>query len=362
MVLEGAGSPGEVNLKAHDIVNMKMARQAGAQSLLIGDIDRGGVYASFIGHVEVMDDWERNLLAGFVVNRFRGDAGLLGDAHAYVRARTGLPVLGVVPYLDDLGLPQEDSVSFKAGLFASKRPANEHVEVVLIDLPHISNFTDVEPLLMEEDVHLRIVRAPADLGRPDAILLPGSKNVPADLAFVRTSGLDKAIAQAAQQGVEVVGICGGFQILGRTIVDPHGLEGEPGARCQGLGLLDLETELVLEKTLTLRTGRHVASGKMVRGYEIHHGVSQGQGEPVLRFDDGSGCGAARGDRVWGSYLHGIFDADPFRRWWLNRLRTRKGLQPLSDGISYDLEPALDRLADHLRQSLDLDAIYSLIGL
>jgi adenosylcobyric acid synthase len=362
MILEGAGSPGEVNLKAHDIVNMKMARQAGARAVLVGDIDRGGVYASFIGHVEVMDGWERDLLAGFLVNRFRGDASLLEDAHAYVRARTGLPVLGVVPYLSDLGLPQEDSVSFKAGLFASRRPEHAHVEVALIDLPHISNFTDVEPFLIEEDVHLRIVGGPDDLGRPDAIILPGSKNVPADLAFLHDSGLAGAICQAARTGVELVGICGGFQMLGRSVHDPHGLEAGPDATCVGLGLLDLRTELALDKTLTARQGVHLASGSPVHGYEIHHGLSQGRGEPVLEFTDGGSCGTRAGEDIWGCYLHGILDSDPFRRWWINRLRRKKGLNPKKVGASYDLEPALDRLANHLRASLDLDSLYALLGL
>jgi adenosylcobyric acid synthase len=362
MILEGAGSPGEVNLKSHDIVNTKMARHAGARTILVGDIDRGGVYASFIGHLDVMENWERDLLAGFLVNRFRGDENLLADAHAYLLGRTGLPVLGVVPYLADLGLPQEDSVGFKAGLFASRRPEHAHVEVVLIDLPHISNFTDVEPLLVEEDVHLRIVGSTDDLGRPDAIILPGSKNVPADLTFLHDSGLARAICRAARTGVELVGICGGFQMLGRSVHDPHGLEAGAGATCTGLGLLDLRTELARDKTLTARKGVHVASGCPVHGYEIHHGLSQGKGEPVLEFTDGGSCGIRTGENIWGCYLHGILDSDPFRRWWINRLRQKKGLVPAHAGASYDLEPAFDRLADHLRASIDLDSLYALLEL
>ncbi|MCI5159078.1 MAG: cobyric acid synthase, partial [Candidatus Electrothrix sp. AUS1_2] len=174
IILEGAGSPGEVNLKSHDIVNMRMAQYSRSPALLVGDIDRGGVYASFIGHVEVMAPWERKLLAGFMVNRFRGDASLLADAHDFVAQRTGKPVLGVVPWLNNLGLPQEDSVSFKAGLYDSAEPAGEHVEIVLIDLPHISNFTDLEPLLEEKDVWLRTVRRADALSEPDCLILPGS--------------------------------------------------------------------------------------------------------------------------------------------------------------------------------------------
>ncbi len=363
MLLEGAGSPGEVNLKSHDIVNMHMARYAGAAALLVGDIDRGGVYASFIGHLAVMESWERALLAGFVVNRFRGDERLLADAHDYLLARTGKQVYGVIPHISDLGLPQEDSVGFKAGLFTSSRPKGVHVDVVLIDLAHISNFTDIEPLLVEDDVHVRIVSNVREFGNPDAVILPGSKNVAADLTFLRKSGLDQAICRAAENGREIVGICGGFQILGRNLTDPHGLETSSGSSCPGLGLLAMDTELAAEKTLTRKQGFHIQSGCSVHGYEIHHGISVGEGALVLRFDDGSTCGLANGERIWGSYLHGIFDADGFRRWWINRLRQRRGYEELQgQGAVYDLEPALDRLADLVRAHLDMDGVYQLLGL
>jgi cobyric acid synthase CobQ/L-threonine-O-3-phosphate decarboxylase len=363
MLLEGAGSPGEVNLKSHDIVNTKMARYAGAKALLVGDIDRGGVYASFIGHVEVMEPWERDLLAGFVVNRFRGDASLLDDAHKYVSIHTGKPVLGVIPYMHDLGLPQEDSVGFKAGLFAGSRPEVAHVEVVLIDLPHISNFTDIEPLLAEPDVFVRIVDRPENFGHPAAIILPGSKNVAADLDFIRKNGLDKSIVRAAETGVEIVGICGGFQMLGHRVNDPHGLESGPGSSCRGLGLLDMITELARAKTLTRKKGRHLPSGCPVHGYEIHHGISACASEFLLAFDDGTGCGYATAEGHWGSYLHGIFDSDAFRRWWIDRLRRKIGLKPHTGmGAVYDLEPALDRLADKVRDHLDMDVIYQLLSL
>ena len=364
VILEGAGSPGEVNLKSHDIVNMRMARHAGAPSLLVGDIDRGGIYASFIGHWEVMAPWEQELLAGFVVNRFRGDASLLANAHDYLRQRTGLPTLGVVPFLQDLGLPQEDSVSFKAGLYESRRPDIPHVEIACIDLPHISNFTDIEPFLGEPDVYVRIVRTAADLGRPDAIILPGSKNVLADLAALRHQGLDDAIIALAGQGCEIVGICGGFQMLGHTLADPLGLEGTAGSLDRGLGILDMATELAADKTLVRRSGIHLPSGCPVHGYEIHHGVSKGGRGGLIRFDDGATCGLEeRGGLVWGSYLHGIFDSDPFRRWFIDRLRRRKGLGRFQgQGAVYDLEPALDRLAEVVRHSLDIDAIRALLCL
>ncbi len=364
MILEGAGSPGEVNLKAHDIVNMRMAQHAQAPALLVGDIDRGGVYASFVGHVEVMAPWERRLLAGFIVNRFRGDASLLADAHRFLEQRTGKPVFGVVPHLADLGLPQEDSVSFKAGVYNRPQPAEAHVIIALIDLPHISNFTDLEPLLAEPDVWLRTVHKIDELGQPDCVILPGSKNVPADLAWLKQSGLDAAVRRLATAGAEVIGICGGFQMLGHTVSDPHGLEGEAGSLSSGLGLLDLSTELAADKTLIRRQGTHLPSGLPVRGYEIHHGRSDSKAAPLLTFTDGATCGcAASSGSIWGSYLHGIFDSDPFRRRLLNRLRQRKGLAALDGaGAQYDIEPALDRLADVLRQQLDMQEIHRLLGL
>lgn len=363
ILLEGAGSPGEVNLKRHDIVNMGMARHAQAPVLLVGDIDRGGVYASFVGTMEVLNQWERALVAGFVVNRFRGQASLLQSAHDYVLAHTGREVLGVVPYLKDLGLPEEDSVSFKDGLFRGERPTGEHVEIVVIGLPHISNFTDIEPLAAEPDVHLRVVERAEQLGRPQAIILPGSKNVIHDQMALVSSGLAAAIRQRALEGCEIVGICGGYQILGTTIEDPLAIESDQGA-CNGLGLLAMTTVLAADKRLTRQQGVHGASGLPVYGYEIHHGRTRSDLPPVLFFDDGGSCGAGdAGGRVWGSYLHGIFDSDPFRRWFVNRLRQGKGLTPLS-GIPapYDLEPAFDRLAAIVRESVDMNRIHRLLGL
>ena len=362
LLLEGAGSPGEVNLKSHDIVNTRMAEYAEAHALLVGDIDRGGVYASFIGHFEVMEPWERELTSGFLVNRFRGDSSLLGDAHEYITSHTGKPVVGVVPYLANLGLPQEDSVSFKAGVFAGHKPKGEYVEVAIIDLPHISNFTDIEPFFAEPDVYLRIVGDKEQLGKPDAIILPGSKNVPADLAFLHQSGLGEAVIVAAGQGAEIVGICGGYQMLGRQVCDPHRVESEAGKVFTGLGLLEMETVLDADKTLQCKIGRHLLSGCPVQGYEIHHGISKSDGQPVLRFDDGTVCGHAAGEKRWGSYLHGIFDNDVFRRWWLNRLRRRIALEPLEIGAVYNLEPAFDRLAETVREHIDLKFIYQLLGL
>ncbi len=365
MVLEGAGSPAEVNLKANDIVNMNMARYAGAPVLLVGDIDRGGVFASFVGTMEVLSEAERALVAGFVINRFRGDASLLGDALAYIRFHTNKPVLGTVPYLPNLGLPEEDSVGFKQGLLPCGAKDSQRLDIAVLDLPHISNFTDLDPLGLEPDVGLRIVRSVAELGQPDALILPGSKNTLADLAWLQQTGLATAIPELAQAGqAEIVGICGGFQLLGQQISDPHAVESAAGGQ-QGLGLLEIATVMAQEKTTRQTRCRHLPSGCLLSGYEIHHGITSGEPlQPLITSPDGNLLGSANASGiVWGSYLHGLFDADPFRRWWLDRLRQRKGWQ--SDGLirsCYDLEPALDRLADCVRGSLDMREIYRLLRL
>lgn len=364
IVLEGAGSPGEVNLKSHDIVNMRMARHAEAPVLLVGDIDRGGVYASFIGHMEVMEQWERQLVAGFVVNRFRGNSDLLHDAHAYVKEYTGKEVLGVIPYLHQHGIPEEDSVSFKEGLFQGELPTQAHIEIAVINLPHISNFTDLEPFIGEPDVYLRVVSSVAEIGAPDVLILPGSKNVMADLCHLRRSGFLDAVRQLAESGCQIVGICGGYQMLGKTIADPHGIESNQ-EQIEGLALLDMKTTMERDKTLTLKKGVHLGSRQAVQGYEIHHGQSAASTVPVLfSYADGSSCGTASAtQKVWGSYLHGVFDADLFRRWFINSVREDKGLPALDGpGCSYDLEPAFDRLADTVRRELDMDAVYKLMGL
>ncbi len=365
IVMEGAGSPAEINLKHHDIVNMKMADHAGAPVLLIGDIDRGGVFASLIGTWELMSNWEQKLLVGFIINRFRGDETLLDPAIKYIQNRTGLRFYGLVPYLHDLGLSEEDSVSFKSGDFNGAPLRKDNIEIAVIDLPHISNFTDFDPLKIEPDVHLRIVRSTKDLGHPDAIILPGSKNVISDLRYLRQSGLEEKIMDLAVEGrIEVVGICGGFQMLGQRIEDPYGVESHERA-IQALNLMPVSTFMARQKTLVYTEGIHLPSGLEVRGYEIHHGQTDGTALiPMIQRKDGEVIGvSAEGGRIWGTYLHGVFDADEFRRWFIDRLRIKHNLPAIGKVcVVYDLEPALERLADVVRKSLKIEEIYKLIGL
>ena len=361
MILEGAGSPGEVNLKKHDIVNMKMADYAEAPVLLVGDIDRGGVYASFVGTMEVLAEWERKLVCGFLVNKFRGDQSLLASAHEYVKQHTGKDVLGVIPYFESLGLPEEDSVSFKLGGFTRQKPDVEHVVVGVINLPHISNFTDFEPFLEEPDVHLQIINHADELCACDAIILPGSKNVIGDLAYLKNNDLFEGIRKFAESGKTIVGICGGYQILGASVADNYAVESEEKLS-EGLGLLKISTEMAQKKTLTRKSGYHRPSKKQVCGYEIHHGITKGEVETIFFFNDSSSCGSSsNNNKIWGAYLHGMFDMDEFRRWFIDDLRKRKGYQAVGEVLyHYDLEKELDSIAKIVRENLDMENLYNLI--
>jgi adenosylcobyric acid synthase len=365
IVLEGAGSPAEVNLKHHDIVNMHMAAFAGSPVLLVGDIDRGGVFASFVGTMEVLDQWERALVKGFLINRFRGEETLLNDAIDYTLQHTGLPTLGIIPYLHALGLPEEDSVTFKACTREDRQYGKDTVEIAVIDLPHISNFTDLDALKSEPDVHVKIIRKVEDLQKPVAIILPGSKNVIADLEYLRGCGLARRIIGMAQEGkTEVIGICGGFQILGDEIADPLGIE-TSCKTVKGLFLMPITTELLPDKTLRAVTARHIDSGHGLRGYEIHHGRTNGYClSPAIVREDGEVIGSrSENGLIWGTYLHGVFDADDFRRWFIDRLRIRNAMPPIGRVVApYDLEPALDRLADVVRDHVNIKEIYRLMGL
>jgi len=362
MVIEGAGSPGEVNLKRHDIVNMRMAEYANAKVVIVGDIDRGGVFASFVGIMETLAEWERRLTAGFIVNKFRGDKSLLDDALDYTLRHTGRPTYGVVPYIHELGLPEEDRAAVHSfgGTWNGAK-----VRVAVARLRHVSNFTDFDPLMMEPDVEVKAVTRPEELEGADVVVIPGSKNVIGDLAVLKQSGLfDKIKTMAAHGATPVVGICGGFQMLGERIRDPHRIESNEG-EAVGLGLLGVETELLPEKTLKRASGTHVESGLSVSGYEIHHGVTKGEGvRPSVLGDDGSLLGAASADgRAWGTYLHGVFNDDRFRRWFIDRLRVAKGEAPLGEPrIRYDMDASLDRLADVVRRNMDIGALYKLMNL
>ena len=370
MVLEGAGSPGEINLKEHDVVNMRMAEHARASVLLVGDIDRGGVYASFLGTWMTFTDAERRLLTGYIVNRFRGDASLLGPAHDYMLAHTGVPVLGTIPYIRDLNIPEEDMAGFSWGHTDCGEKKAGTLDIAVVMLRHVSNYTDFAPLAAEPDVRLRPVRHAEEWGDPDVVMLPGSKSVVPDLDDLRRSGLADNILGHAERGKWIFGICGGLQILGRAILDPHGIE-SAAPEVPGLGLMDLRSTFAADKTLVRVARAETPLGVPSGGYEIHHGLTDHGPSALplfLRADRAYPseaeriCGYVSGRR-WATYLHGVFDDDAFRRAWLDHVRADIGLAPQGRQLAaYDLEKALDRLADIVREHSDMETIYQSMGL
>ena len=369
MVLEGAGSPGEVNLKSHDIVNMRMAAHAHSPVLLVGDIDRGGVYASFLGTWLTFTPPERQLLAGYLVNRFRGDASLLADAHTYMLEHTGVPVLGTIPYIHDLNIPEEDMAGFPWGRkLREKGP--DTLDVAVVMLHHVSNFTDFLPLAAEPDIAFRTIRTAEEWGEPDLIVLPGSKSVAADLAELQRSGLAEKILAHGRADKWILGICGGLQILGRSIIDPAGIE-SASRETPGLGLLDLASTFAEDKTLVRIARAETPLGVPTHGYEIHHAhTANGPSARPLFLRCGEhwqteaerACGYVCGRR-WTTYLHGMFDDDTFRRAFIDHVREDLGL-PRKGAIlaHYDIDAAIDRLADTVRENTDMDAIYNIMGL
>lgn len=381
IVIEGAGSPVEINLKPRDIANMKIAKMANAPVLLVADIDRGGAIASIVGTLELLEPDEREMVAGIIINKFRGDIDLLRPALDFIEAKTGKPVLGVVPYFRDFSIPDEDSVALEERKYRALKETDDKLDIVVIRLPHISNFTDFDALTFEIDVNLRYVDNPEDLGTPDLIIIPGSKNTIGDMNYLLTSGLAKAIQEAHDLGVPVIGICGGYQILGQWIHDPLHTESLLDS-VQGLGLLPIETYFQPEK-ITTQVEAEVCGpgfflapcqGQKVVGYEIHMGrtVLKDNIAPafLLKSRGGKECAEYDGavnekGNVWGTYIHGIFDNDAFRRHILNVLRCQKGWQPLAESTAHyamQLERDFDKLAEVVRSSLRMDLLYQIMGL
>ncbi|MCE3248824.1 MAG: cobyric acid synthase CobQ [Geminicoccaceae bacterium] len=356
VLVEGAGSPAEVNLRRGDIANMGFAQAVDLPVVLVGDIERGGVIAALVGTFELLEADERVLLKGYIVNKFRGDPALLEGAHPVIRARAGMRCFGVVPWFEGARLlPAEDILGLEERVGPGAAGA---IRIAVPRLPRLANFDDLDPLAAEPDVSLEIVPPGAALpGDADLVVLPGSKATFADLAALRAEGWDVDLAAHVRRGGAVLGICGGLQMLGRSLADPLGIEGRPAAAA-GLGLLDLETTLRSVKRLALVAGREVASGEEVRGYEMHVGATGGPGlvRPMLELG-GRPDGAVSADgRIMGCYLHGLFAADGFRHAFLARLRARA-----VSGVAYEaqVEGALDALADHLEGSLDLDGLLAL---
>jgi adenosylcobyric acid synthase len=357
MLVEGAGSASEINLRKHDIANMGFARAADAPVVLVGDIDRGGVIASLVGTRAVLNPDDASMICGFIVNRMRGDASLFADGMQLIARMTGWPALGLVPHLEAVNrLPAEDSLWLSDRIHKRRAGARLHIAVPL--LPFIANFDDLDPLRAEHDVDLQFVArgTPLPLGC-DLIILPGSKATIADLTTLRAEGWDVDLAAFVRAGGRVLGLCGGYQMLGRSVADPEGTEGSPGA-VSGLGLLEVDTVLKGDKRLARVSGTLIASGARFVGYEMHIGRTHGPAteRPLARFDDQRSDGAVSADgRVCGTYVHGLFVSDECRASWLASL----GGSPTIRSHEASVESTLDALASHLEEHVDVVRLLSL---
>ena len=350
ILVEGAGSAAEVNLRGNDIANMGFARAAKCPVILVGDIDRGGVIASLVGTHTVLCDEDRAMIRGFLINKFRGDASLFASGAAEIETRTGWKNLGLIPYNHGLSLlPQEDSMAIK------KQPSTQQpssVHIVILTTPQIANFDDLDPLKNEPGVKLTWLNAgqalPADA---TLVILAGSKSTISDLEFIRAQGWDIDLKAHYRRGGHVLGICGGYQMLGRALSDPNGLDGAP-ASVEGLRLLDITTQFSSEKTVTPWSGSY--NGMNVAGYEIHTGISDGEDRkrPVFSGNEGA---RSSDDRVWGTYVHGLFANDQFRKSYLSRL----GLKPSNYAYNAHMQQILDEWADILESAVSIETMLAL---
>lgn len=367
IILEGAGSPAEINLNERDIVNMGMARLVDAPVILVADIDKGGVFASIYGTIELMPEEDRKRIKGVLINKFRGDVALLQSGIDMIEELTQVPVLGVVPYAD-IDIDSEDSVA----LSSKGRSFNQEkdLDVAIITLKRISNFTDFHSLEIQPDVSVRYVMPGDEIGNPDLLILPGSKNTIEDMQVLQDSGIVDQIRQCADQGIRIFGICGGFQLLGKKISDPNHVESELD-EIEGLGLLDIATQMQGTKRTTQVQAEH--EGQILEGYEIHMGETEisdsltpfsriilQNGEETSRYD-----GAVSPDkRIQGTYLHGVFDNSQWTRDYLNQIRIEKGLEPITDQ-AIDLKEfkdlQYDKLAAIIRDAVDMKKIYQIMN-
>ena len=367
IILEGAGSPAEINLNERDIVNMGMARLVDAPVILVADIDKGGVFASIYGTIELMPEEDRKRIKGVLINKFRGDVALLQSGIDMIEELTQVPVLGVVPYAD-IDIDSEDSVALgnKGRTFNQEKD----LDVAIITLKRISNFTDFHSLEIQPDVSVRYVMPGDAIGNPDLLILPGSKNTIEDMQVLQDSGIVDQIRQCADQGIRIFGICGGFQLLGKKISDPNHVESELD-EIEGLGLLDIATQMQGTKRTTQVQAEH--EGQILEGYEIHMGETEisdsltpfsriilQNGEETSRYD-----GAVSPDkRIQGTYLHGVFDNSQWTRDYLNQIRIEKGLEPVTDQVM-DLKEfkdlQYDKLAAVIRDSVDMKKIYQIMN-
>lgn len=381
IVMEGAGSPAEINLMNEDIVNIRAAKHAKAPAILVGDIDKGGVFASLYGTVKLLGR-DAARIKGLVINKFRGDMSILEPGLKMINELTKKPVLGVLPYIHEIGLPEEDGLALNQRTDIRRqsiedRIGRQHViKIVVVRLRYISNFTDFDALALEPDVNLIYSTNPSDIESADILIIPGSKNTVADLRILKDTGLERSIIRAHEKGVQVIGICGGYQMLGKRLLDPDSIENNQ-KEIDGIGLLDIVTTFSRKKT-TRQVDALLCDNSIVRsnsaedilhlrGYEIHMGASSGRtglfSITPLGSTDKIRDGALN-HNCWGTYIHGIFDNDQFRRSMLNKVRASKQLAPIASGINCAAirDAAISRLADRVKESIDMDYIKMLVKL
>ncbi|WP_294704858.1 cobyric acid synthase [uncultured Fusobacterium sp.] len=362
-VIEGAGSPVEINIKGEDIANMKMAEMADAPVILVADIDRGGVFASIYGTIMLMPPEERARVKGVIINKFRGDVNILKPGLKEIEDLTGVPVIGVMPY-SNIDIEDEDSVTERFKKLQGKKGIN----ISVIKLRHISNFTDIDALRIVEDVNIKYITSVDEMGDEDIIVIPGTKNTIDDLKEIKDNGIATEIIKASKNGKVVIGICGGFQMMGEKIKDPYGIESEI-KEIPGLGLLELETIMEKEKNTLQYEGElkdcfgilEGLDGEKVKGYEIHQGVTLGDEKKVTK--DERVVAVAKGDNIFATYLHGIFDNEKVTRTILNKVREKKGIETQIEGITFDeyRERELDKLEKIFRENIDMEKIYKILG-
>ncbi|MDY6933400.1 MAG: cobyric acid synthase [Spirochaetota bacterium] len=375
VVIEGAGSPAEFNLKERDIVNLKVASMINAPVILVGDIDRGGVFAWLVGTLELLEESERHMIKAFIINKFRGDKALLYDGLSILEERTGKSVMGVVPYFRDIHIPEEDSLFFEEREALQRREQNHDIDndkvtIAVVRLPHISNFTDFDTLDAEEGIRLEYTMDCDRINRADVIIIPGSKNTLADMQYIADNGIAEAIRRRAEDGAYIIGICGGYQMLGRGLSDMSGVE-STNKKIDGLGLLDIETDIMVDKKTFQIQGKDIRTGMAIKGYEIHHGETrrsskakpafliEKRGIENVHIEDGA---MSADGKIFGTYIHGIFDNFAFRRWLINNIRGEKGLAKLTGGEGFNQDNEYDALADLLRSNLNLDLLYDILDL
>lgn len=367
LVIEGAGSPVEINLNDRELVNMKVAELADVPVILVADIERGGVFASIVGTLELLSNEDRKRVKGILINKFRGDLSLFENGIQWIEEKTGVKVLGVIPYLYDHMIDSEDSLSIRSRF---QQYEEKELDIAVIKLPFISNYTDVEPFLFEEDVSIRFVEHPKQFGQPDALIIPGTKSTISDLQWLKEVKLDKTIKQYEKSGGTIIGICGGYQMMSETLVDEAGSDtGQRGYQITGLQLIpSVTTFLPKKKTIRSKGILHSNTGfsnLSVDGYEIHLGTTETQFNnlvsPFIITENGSDGASYDNGRVIGTYFHHIFENDSFRSEWLNRLRKKKGLSR-NEVVRIKQQKAkyYERLANHVKEHIDMNYLIELV--